>query len=132
MRSQHADTAENPDGQLANAISTMVVRVLRDHTGRGPTKSRTHLGDEVIAVILQNTLTPAERTLAANGRTDILLATRRAFQDTMRPDLIAGVEQLTGRTVAAAFSDQTISPDIALEFFMLAPEEGAQAASAAA
>jgi uncharacterized protein YbcI len=118
-----ADTTVQKDGQLAVAISTMVVRVIRKHTGRGPTKSRAHVSDELIAVVLQDTLSTAERTLIANGQTEVLYATRRAFRDTMRPDLVAGVEQLTGRTVTAFFCDHSFEPDIVLESFLLAPRD---------
>ena len=110
----------------------MVVGVLRKHTGRGPTKSRAHVCEDVVAVILHNTLTRAERTLAANGSPEIVLASRRAFRDPMRPDLVAGVERLTARTVIACFSDNSIDPDMALELFLLAPHETAQPAGAGA
>ena len=49
---------------LAVAISSMVVRVLRDHTGRGPTKSRTHMTEDLISVVVQDTLTHAEQIVA--------------------------------------------------------------------
>jgi hypothetical protein len=34
-------------GKLATAIATVVVKVLRQYTGRGPTKSRTYLNNEL-------------------------------------------------------------------------------------
>ena len=110
-------------GRLAVAISSMVVRVLRDHTGRGPTKSRTHMTEDLISVVVQDTLTHAERTLVANDKTDVVLAARRAVHDTMRADLIDGIEELTGRTVIAFFADNAIDPDIALKSFLLAPQD---------
>lgn len=111
-------------GRLAVAISSMVVRVLRDHTGRGPTKSRTHMTEDLISVVVQDTPTHAERTLVANGKTEVVLAARRAFHDTMRAELVDGIEELTGRTVIAFFSDNAIDPDIALKSFLLAPQDG--------
>lgn len=123
----HADASgHQARPHLATALANLVVGVLREHTGRGPTKARAHVCEDVIAVILHNTLTRAERTLAANGGADIVLATRRAFRDPMRPDLVAGVERLTARTVIACFSDNTIDPDMALELFLLAPQDAAQ------
>jgi uncharacterized protein YbcI len=116
------------DGKLATAISTMVVRVLRKHTGRGPTKSRTRLSDDLIWVVVEDTLTHAERTLVANGRAELVLRVRQAFQDIMSAELIAGVEALSNRTVTAFFSDNTLDPDIAVEFFLLAPVTGAAGA----
>lgn len=111
-------------GQLATAISTMVVRVLRKHTGRGPTKSRTSLSDDLIWVVVEDTLTHAERTLVAHGKAELVLRVRQAFQDIMGAELIAGVEALSNRTVTAFFSDSTLDPDIAVEFFLLAPRAG--------
>ena len=111
------------DGQLATAIASMVVQVLRQYTGRGPTRSRTYLNDELISVVLQGTLTQAERALVADGKSDLVLSNRRAFQSIMAADLIAGIEELTGRTVIAFLSDNSIDPDVKVKSFLLAPQE---------
>lgn len=108
-------------GSLAAAISTMVVHQLSEYTGRGPTKARTYIYDDLVSVVVKDTLTKAERRLAADGKANVVLTTRKAFQNTMRRDLVAGVESLTGRHVVAFFSDNHIEPDIALESFLLAP-----------
>jgi uncharacterized protein YbcI len=115
--------ARTSDGQLATAIASMVVQVLRQYTGRGPTRSRTYLSDELISVVLQGTLTRAERALVADGKSDLVLSNRRAFQSIMRADLIAGIEDLTGRTVIAFLSDNSIDPDVKVKSFVLAPQE---------
>ena len=49
---------------------------------------------------------------------------RRAFQNTMRDDLIAAVERLTGRIVEAFLSDNLHEPDVAVEIFLLKPSDG--------
>ena len=123
-----AKASRSPDGGLAVALANMVVAVYRQHTGRGPSRSRTHISDDLIAVVLEDTLTTAERTLATNGKTDVLLAGRRAFQDTMRQELVAGIETRTGRKVIAAFSDSSIEPDVTIESFLLAPKHAATGA----
>jgi len=115
--------ARTSDGQLATAIASMVVQVLRQYTGRGPTRSRTYLNDELISVVLQGTLTQAERALIADGKSELVLSNRRAFQGIMRADLIAGIEELTGRTVIAFLSDNSIDPDVKVKSFLLAPLE---------
>jgi uncharacterized protein YbcI len=115
--------ARTSDGQLATAIASMVVQVLRQYTGRGPTRSRTYLNDELISVVLQGTLTQAERALIADGKSDLVLSNRRAFQSIMRADLIAGIEELTGRTVIAFLSDNSIDPDVKVKSFLLVPQE---------
>ena len=110
-----------PVGSLSAAISNAVVGLLRDYTGRGPTHARTTIGPDTIVVTLRNSLTKAERTLAAHGQAVEVLAMRRAFQNTMREELIAAVERLTGRTVEAFLSDNLYEPDVAVEIFLVGP-----------
>ena len=121
IRTEHAT-----DGKLATAISNMVVQSLRQYTGRGPTRSRTYIHDQLISVVLRGTLTRAERRLVADGKSELVLRTRKAFQGLMRADLVAGVEALTGRTVVAFLGSNSIDPDIDVESFLLAPDAHAE------
>jgi len=114
-------------GTVTSAISNAVVRLLAEYTGRGPTKARTYMHDDYVAVVLQDTMTKGERSLVRDGKVDLVLDTRKAYQNTMRADLIAAVERLTGRTVLAFLSDNHVDPDIAVESFVLAPQDGAGA-----
>ena len=118
-------------GSKQAAISNLVVRLMSEYTGRGPTKARTHIADNVVTVVLQDTLTKGERSLVADGLQDHVLATRKAFQGTMRHDLIGGVEDILGRRVAAFFSDNHIDPDMAVEVFVLAAPDAAPLGDAA-
>jgi uncharacterized protein YbcI len=108
-------------GPLASAISNQVVRVMSDYTGRGPTMARTYIQDDLISVVVRDSLTKGERRLVADGKAEVVLGMRKEFQDAMRCDLVAGVEELTGREVIAFFSANHIEPDTALESFLLAP-----------
>jgi uncharacterized protein YbcI len=111
-----------PITSLASAISNAVVGLLHDYTGRGPTQARTTIGPDTIVVTLRDSLTKAERTLARCGQAVEVLAMRRAFQNTMRDDLIAVVEKLSGRRVEAFLSDNLHEPDVAVEIFLLCAE----------
>jgi len=71
--------------------------------------------------VLRDTLTKGERSLVADGRAQLVLDMRRAYQSTLQEEAIAGVEQITGRTVIAFLSDNHIDPDIAIESFVLLP-----------
>ena len=108
-------------GSLSASISNAVVGLLHDYTGRGPTHARTTIGPDTIVVTLRDSLTKAERTLAQRGQAIEVLAMRRAFQNTMREDMIAAVEQLTGRAVEAFLSDNLHDPDVAVEIFLMHP-----------
>ena len=113
-----------PTGSLSAAISNAVVGMLRDYTGRGPTHARTTIGPDTIVVTLRDCLTKAERTLADRGQALEVLAMRRAFQNTMRDELIAAVEMLSGRSVEAFLSDNLHDPDVAVEIFLMSPGDG--------
>jgi uncharacterized protein YbcI len=108
----------------AASISNRVVQLMSSYTGRGPTKAWTSIDEDLISTVLRDTLTKGERSLVADGRTDLVLGMRKAYQDTMREDLVAVVEQISGRKVIAFLSDNHIDPDIAVESFVLEPRPG--------
>lgn len=109
-------------GSLIAAISNAVVKRTAEYTGRGPTKARTIFQGDVIVVVLQDTLTKGERALVASDRSAKVLDLRSEFQAAMRSDLIADIQQLTGRRVAAFMSSNHIDPDLGAETFVLEPE----------
>jgi uncharacterized protein YbcI len=111
------------DGPILASISRAVVRIVHQYTGRGPTKARTSVRDNVVVVMLQETLLKAERSLIRDGKGGEVLELRRAFQQTMRRDLTAAVEMLTERKVIAFMSDSQFEPDYSVELFVLASEE---------
>ena len=114
-------TEASPSGSKAAAISNHVVKTMSAYTGRGPTKGRTHINDDVVTVVLRDTLTKGERSLVSDDLDKLVLKMRKAFQGTMRHDLISGVETILGRTVIAFMSDNHIDPDVAVEIFIPAP-----------
>jgi uncharacterized protein YbcI len=115
-------------GSVSAGISNAIVRLMSEYTGRGPTKARTAINRDVVTVVLQNTLTKAERSLVAAGKTDLVLNMRQEFQRTMRDDMVGAVQMLTERTVIAFMSDNHIDPDMAVEVFVLEPEASGETA----
>lgn len=111
-------------GSTASAISSAVVQLMREYTGRGPTKARTYIDEDLITVVLQDTLTMGERSLVRDGEGELVIASRKAFQRTMSRQLIAAVEKHTRRKVFAFLSDNHIDPDVAIESFLLMPKSG--------
>lgn len=65
--SSNDDVAGPMRGSQTAAISTAAVQLLHDHTGRGPTKARTIVSDNLVTIVLADTLTRGERTLVENG-----------------------------------------------------------------
>jgi uncharacterized protein YbcI len=116
---------QRPTGEVAAAIANLTVQLLSDYTGRGPTRARTHLSGDLVAVVIQDAMTKGERSLIRDGEEDRVLDTRQAYQRTMREDLAGGVAEITGRKVIAFMSANHIDPDVGVEVFILAPDEGA-------
>jgi uncharacterized protein YbcI len=114
-------SAERPllDGELAAAISNTLVKALARTTGRGPTKAKTTLGENGVFVVLQDSLTRGEQTLANAGEGQAVLDLRRRWQRVMQADVSKEIEQLTGRKVIGFMSDNHIDPDLAVEVFIL-------------
>ena len=76
--------------------------------------------------MVEDLLTRGERSLIRDGKQDLVLETRRAYQQTMSEDLTAGIEEITGGEVIAFLSANHLDPDLAIENFMLAPGNDGQ------
>jgi uncharacterized protein YbcI len=101
---------------------------MREYTGRGPTQAHTTINDNLVIVVLRDTLVKAERSLVDAGHGESVVMMRRRFQSTMQEEFVAAVSEHTGRKVEAFLSDNAIDPDVAVEVFILEPRE-ARAAS---
>jgi uncharacterized protein YbcI len=106
-------------------ISTTAVQLLHEYTGRGPTQAKTTITDDLVTIVLADTLTRGERALVEAGRSDQVLDLRHEFQGLMRERLIELVESQVERKVLAFTSQNHIDPDLAIEVFVLAPAETA-------
>jgi uncharacterized protein YbcI len=110
-------------GAQLTAISNAVVQIVREYTGRGPTQARASIRDNVVIVLMQETLLKAEHSLINDDKSALVVEMRRSFQQTMREELSTAVEGLTGRKVIAFMSDSHLEPDYSAEVFVLAPAE---------
>ena len=120
IAAQNDQSIAAQNGQsMATQISNLVVGLMSSYTGRGPTRARTSIDENLISVVLRETLTRGDRSLVSDQRTQLVLETRKAYQDAMRAEMVAGVEQICGRKVIAFLSDNHLDPDIAIESFVL-------------
>jgi uncharacterized protein YbcI len=106
-------------GPLAADISNAVVRLFREHFGKGPTQAKTLLHDDAVVTILRGGFTHAEKTLYKAGRADIVDEGRRAMQSVFEREMRSEVERLTGRRVIAFLSANHHEPDASVEVFLL-------------
>jgi uncharacterized protein YbcI len=108
---------------LPMQISNEMVRLYKDMFGRGPTRARTNFaGPDTIVSTLEDSLTPAERNLAAMGEHQRLRDVRMLFQYASEEEFREIVERLTGRKVRAFVSGMDTVNDVATEVFYLVPE----------
>jgi uncharacterized protein YbcI len=114
--SHHASGAA---GELNADVARAVVRIYRAVRGRGPTKAHATFRGDVIVVVLEDVITPVERSLIAGGRADEALAVRRSLHSLMRGPLARAVAKLTGAHVRTVLGDGDMNPDIAAEVFVL-------------
>jgi len=111
-----------PRGPLGAAISKQVVRLYSEYTGRGPTRVRTTIRENVVVCIAHGSMTKGERRLVEAGEAATVVSIRRKFQTTMQDDLTGAVEMLTGRKVISFLSDHDAMTDHAAEVFVLDDE----------
>ena len=110
------------NGALAAEISNVIVRLVREHFGRGPTQAKTIVHDDVVVTVLRGGFTHAEQTLYRAGKGDIVEEGRRAMQAVFEREMRACVERHTGRRVEAFLSANHHEPDASVEIFLLCSE----------
>lgn len=108
-------------------ISTEMVRLYKDAFGRGPTKARAQFaGPDTLVVTLEDSLTVAERNLAALGELGRLREARLFFQYAMEDSFRAIVERVLGRRTIAFVSGIDVRNDVSVEVFTLEPRPDAR------
>jgi uncharacterized protein YbcI len=108
-------------GRLNKEIANAVVRWHKRFLGRGPTRAQAFFRHNIVVVMMEASLTEAERRLAhegASGRA-AMLEMRDRYSETMRSELVQEVEALTGCRVEAFMSSHHVDPDLAAELFVL-------------
>jgi uncharacterized protein YbcI len=110
------------EGTKRAQIAKEFVQMHADYYGRGPTKAKVYADGDLLAVVLEETFTPAEKTLIGRGEAEGIQDIRRRFQRVMGDQFKSVVEQATGRRVRAFLSETDLENDIAVEIFLLAED----------
>jgi uncharacterized protein YbcI len=106
-------------------VANEMVRVYKEQFGRGPTKSRASwCSGDVLTVVLESTLTPAEQNLVRMGEHERLREGRIFFQYASVREFCEPVERLTGRKVRAFISGIDTAVDgLSVETFVMYPDD---------
>ena len=109
---------------LLDAVTDAMVALHLRHYNRPPAAAKTQLlGGDLIACTLTGVYTDVEKTMIELQRQDVVHDTRQEFQTAMQHRFIAAVEGLSGRRVTSFVTSHHVGPDIAIELFLLEPED---------
>jgi uncharacterized protein YbcI len=109
-------------GEMRATISKEIVRLQAEYYGKGPTRAKTYIVEDLVVVVLEESFTRAEKTLAERGEKDAIEHIRRRFQQQMADAFTSVVEQATGRKVRVFLSETNVDQDVSVETFLLADE----------
>jgi uncharacterized protein YbcI len=102
-------------------VTNAIVRLHRQLYGKGPTRSKSFLLDDVLVCVMRDVLTTVERTLVEAGEHSKVRDTRFAFEEATRERFVEAVERIVARKVLGMSSQVLVTRDIAIEMFVLEP-----------
>jgi uncharacterized protein YbcI len=106
-------------GELLSAISNAIVGLLREHYGRGPTRAKTYVLDDLVVCVMRDGFTAIEQTMMEGGQQSRVVELRQDFQVLMERSYKEQVERLTGCKVIAFLSQAHVEPDLTIEMFLM-------------
>jgi uncharacterized protein YbcI len=109
---------EESGTSLRAAISREMVKALKTFYGKGPTKAKSYLFDDLLFVVMRGGDTPGEKTLLEAGHSDSVRTFRQRFQNVMGERLVGTIEQLTERKVLTYQSQVLFDPFVVIEIFV--------------
>lgn len=125
MDSLPAPDLDSRHGEELAQITNGIVRLFSDYYGRGPTRAKTYILDEIYVVtVLRDTMTTVERTLVDGGHGDQVRRVRITFQEAMADSFKDVVATALGRGVEAYHSQLLVDADIGFELFVLEDASG--------
>jgi uncharacterized protein YbcI len=117
-----APDLEHPSlGPLLAQVTNAIVGLHRTHYGKGPTRSKSYLIDDVLICVMRDVFTTVERTLVEAGEEAEVRETRLAFQDAMSDRFTEAIERIVGRRVVGFTTQVLTDQDVAIEVFVLEP-----------
>jgi uncharacterized protein YbcI len=117
-----ADSDRSSLGEMRATIAKEIVRLQAEYYGKGPTRAKTYIVEDLVVVVLEESFTRAEKTLAERGEKDAIEHIRRRFQQQMADAFTSVVEQATGRKVRVFLSETNVDHDVSVETFLLADD----------
>ena len=118
------ETAADRRGMQTAELSNAMVRIYKEQFGRGPTKAHTvYATDDLLICTLENSLTPAERSMLELDEHQRVREIRMFFQHAAEKEFVDTVERVSGRRVRGFVSGMDTYQDISTEAFYLEPQD---------
>ena len=108
-------------GPAAMAICNAITGALKRSSGKGPTKVKAYSTHDQVAVVVQDMLTPLERTLVQDGHEQLVREARQVLTGRVANECRATIEQATGRRVVGWQTEVNPSADRAYTMVQLQP-----------
>jgi uncharacterized protein YbcI len=105
----------------ASEISSEILQVHEESYGSGAHEIKTHLLEDLVLIVIDVELTPAEETLLASDNAIQVKRNREDFEAIIEATFRAIVERITGRRVESFLSAMSMDPLFSVELFRLAP-----------
>ena len=113
-----SDQSTERGASLLSQLSTEMVRALKQYWGKGPTKAKSYMFDDMLFIVMQGGLTKAEETMLEFGEVDLVRQFRQTFENQMTARLTDLIEELTGRKVLTYQSQILFNPTRVIEMFV--------------
>ena len=123
---------EDDGGSLLARISNEMVRAQKEFFGKGPTKAKSYMLDDMLIIVMRGGMTTAEKTMLDFGHPDLVRQFRQLFENSMTERLTGKMEELTGRKILTYQSQVMFEPDVVVEMFVFDSEGSSDAIEATA
>ena len=127
-----AADADDDGGALLARISNEMVRAQKEFFGKGPTKAKSYMLDDMLIIVMRGGMTTAEKTMLDFGHPDLVRQFRQLFENSMTERLTGKMEELTGRKILTYQSQVMFEPDVVVEMFVFDSEGSSDAIDATA
>jgi uncharacterized protein YbcI len=113
-----------PSGELLAEISRSMVQLYKQLYGKGPTKARTHLTEDLVVCVLEGGFHRGELALFEHGQEESVVTQREAVQETMRDRFIELIERLVNRKVVSFIGGVDAATETSADLFVLESSTG--------
>jgi uncharacterized protein YbcI len=101
----------NPEptrGQVERQLTQSIQGFFRDRTGQRPTRAVCQIYDSGLTLVLENTVSPIERTLLTAQHGELAYQVRAKLQEILKPALKEIIEAAVSTTVISVLMDSDL------------------------